>query len=100
MERYLPHLFVVNFVLTLVDASIGYHAAPLLVRLTNGGEEAEESATRTVRSLLAAVVGSYMFLNCLFYFNPRPSLLLTVTGFIVVDMVCQLWLRRKMEGEG
>jgi hypothetical protein len=52
-----------------------------------------------VRKLLAGVVALYMFFNCLAYFNDKPLLLLIVTSVIVLDIVCQLMVSRKLRDQ-
>lgn len=96
MDPYFPYIFISNVFLTLADATIGYHAAPTLIRL---GTTDEESAVRTLhgmRTLLAGVVAIYMFCNCLAFFNRQPFFLLVVTGIIVLDIVAQLVVSGKM----
>ena len=96
MSDYLIYLFTVNIFLVFVDATIGYYAAPMLARLGGNDDETTASATRGVRTLLAAVVALYMFFNCLAFFHVKPLLLLLVTGVIVVDIVAQIVLTLKM----
>lgn len=96
MDPYLIYIFVGNIFLTFVDATIGYHTAPTLARIGASDEEGVEWATRGVRKLLAGVVALYMFFNCLAFFNGRPLLLVIVSGVVVLDIVCQIVLARKM----
>ena len=96
MDSFLPYLFIINVFLTLVDATIGYHTAPTLVRLGAATEEDAEQAVRGVRTLLTGVVALYMFFSCLAFFRGQPTFLLVVTAVIVVDIVAQLVLSRKM----
>jgi len=96
MDAYLPYIFVGNIFLTFIDATIGYYAAPTLARIGAGDEAGIEWATQGVRKLLAAVVALYMFFNCLAFFNRKTLLLLIVTGVIVLDIVCQLMVGRRL----
>lgn len=97
MEQFHLPIFIINTVLVLVDTAIGYHFAPRL--LAGVGEpEAVEAGVRTTRGLLPAVVALYMFFNCLGYFQGRTVYLLAVSGLLLVDLVLQLWLRRKRVG--
>ena len=96
MEYYLSYIFIFNVFLTLVDATIGYHAAPLLVRLGAANDEDAGQAVRGVRKLLTGVVALYMFFSCLAFFRAQPVFLLVVTSVIVVDIVAQLAISRKM----
>ena len=99
MDAYLLHIFSANFLLIFIDASIGYHAAPTLVRLREADEADKDWAIRGMRKLLAAVVALYMFFNCLVYFDRKPLLLLVVTGVIVFDIAAQLLLCGKMRDQ-
>lgn len=89
-------LFILNSLLVLLDASLGYHLAPRVVRMRGQEEpELQESAVRFIRSLLTALVVLYMFFNCMGYFNANRTLLLLVTAMVVFDLVGQLYLRRR-----
>lgn len=96
MEINLQLIFFGNIFLTFIDATIGYHAAPLLARLGTHDEAGIEWAVQGVRKLLAGVVALYMFFNCLAFFNEKPLLLLIVTAVVVLDIVCQLAVSRKV----
>jgi hypothetical protein len=96
MDDYFPHIFVSNIFLTFIDATIGYHVAPTLARLGGNDEESTQSTIRGVRKLLAAVVALYMFFNCLAFFDHTLSMLLVVTGIIVLDIAAQLMVSVKM----
>lgn len=97
MEQYHLPIFIINTVMVLVDTALGYHFAPRL--LAGVGEpEAVEAGVRTTRGLLPAVVALYMFFNCLGYFQGRTAYLLSVSGLLLVDLVLQLWLRRRRQG--
>ena len=96
MDPYFPYIFISNVFLTIADATIGYHAAPTLVRLGASDEESAVLSLRRVRTLLAGVVAIYMFCNCLAFFNRQPFFLLVVTGVIVLDIVAQLMVIGKM----
>lgn len=96
MDAYLSYIFISNIFLTFIDATIGYCAAPTLARISASDEEGIEWATQGVRKLLAGVVALYMFFNCLAYFNARTTLLLIVTSVIILDIVCQLMVSRRL----
>lgn len=99
MEQYQLFIFVANIPLILIDAALGYHMAPRL--LSGYEEELAQSAVKTTRSLLAAVVALYMFCNCLGYFQGSTPYLLLVTGLVLIDMGLQYWLvRRKNSRKG
>lgn len=97
MEPYHLLIFILNILLVLLDAVIGYHFAP---RLLSGMGEPQDvaSGVRTTRKLLPVVVALYMFFNCLGYFQGRTVYLLSVNGLILVDIVLQLLLHRKRRG--
>ena len=99
MDSFLPYIFISNIFLTFIDATIGYHAAPVLARIGASDQEGIEWATQGVRKLLAGVVALYMFFNCLAYFNGRTLLILIVTSVIVIDIVCQLLVSRKLRDQ-
>ena len=99
MEQYYLPIFIVNTLLVLVDAALGYHFVP---RLLSGMDEPEavEAGVRTTRGLLPVVVALYMFFNCLGYFQGCTTYLLAVSCLLLVDMALQLWLRRKRRDMG
>lgn len=95
MDTLLLPLFVVNMLLVLVDASVGYHLAPLLFRAGGGDPEAAESGVGGVRKLLTGVVLLYMFFNCLAFFRNNGPLLLLITCLILFDLGGQLYVRHR-----
>jgi hypothetical protein len=96
MERYILHIFVLNWLLIIADAALGYHIAPLIVRMGEEPDtEAVERGTQAIRRLLAFVVALYMFFNCLTFFRENVLLLLLVSGIIVLDIAFQLVLKWK-----
>ena len=94
-------LFVLNTLLVLVDASIGYRHAPRLLRLVGDQAAADDEnaasgyTVQTVRRMLSAVVSLYMFLNCLAYFRGGALFLMLVTGFILLDGGLVLYLSHR-----
>lgn len=98
MEEYHLAFFILNIVLVLVDAALGYHFAPQLVA---GMVEPEsiESNVRATRRILPFIVALYMFFNCIGYFQNRSAYLYTVTGLVLVDIALQFALRRKKQNE-
>lgn len=95
-QFYLP-LFVINTLMIIVDASLGYHFAP---HLLSGMDDAEamESGVNTTRNLLSVVVALYMFFNCVGYFQMRSTYLFAVSGLIMLDLALQFFLHRKRRG--
>ncbi len=100
MERYLIAIFVANFLLVIVDATLGYHLAPRLVRPGATDPDTVERLAGGLRRLLTCVVALYMFFNCFAYFRMSVVLILVVTGVILVDIAVQLGMRRKLGGAG
>ncbi|WP_243370313.1 hypothetical protein [Geotalea sp. SG265] len=97
IDAYLPYILALNILLTILDATIGYHAAPSLVRTGAADEESRAAAAKTIRSMLALVVALYSFFSCLAFSRQNLPLLLILTAVIVVDMVAQVILLRKMK---
>ena len=89
-------LFVVNILLVLADASLGYRCAPRLLRLVGHRFESDDPeealhAVRSVRRMLTGVVSLYMFFNCLAFYHGDLVYLLLVTGFILLDIILVLY---------
>lgn len=100
-DLLLLSLFVLNALLILIDASLGYHFAPSLLRQSNPEEpEQQEIAIKTVRRMLTLLVALYMFFNCVGYFRGHDGLLVAVTVMIVFDLGAQFYLRRRSDREG
>jgi hypothetical protein len=93
MDNLLLPFFVVNLLLILIDASVGFYLAPVLYRVGGGEPEASESGARSIRVLLTGVVTLYMFFNCLAYFRQNTPLLLVVTGLVLCDLGGQVYIR-------
>lgn len=100
LEHALTYIFILNLLLALIDAAIGYHFAPILVRTGPADEESLETAAKTVRAMLALVVALYSFFSCLAYYRQKPLLLGVVTAVIVADIAAQLFIGRKMKNRG
>lgn len=103
-ETVMLPVFILNTVLILLDASLGYHLAPHLLRIAPQDEEREPLAfIRGIRRMLTGVVILYMFFNCLAYFRHNTALLMLVTALIVLDLGGQLYVRfrsrRQKKGE-
>ncbi len=92
---FLLTVFIANALLILIDASVGYHLAPVLFRASGGAPEMAEIGVRNVRRLLTGVVALYMFFNCLAYFRNDRSLLLLVSGLVLFDLGGQLYVRHR-----
>jgi hypothetical protein len=97
LDPYLPHILALNILLTIVDAAVGYHAAPVLVRGTGGAdEESLTAAAKRIRAMLTLVVALYSFFSCLAYYRQKPLLLLVVTAVIIADIIAQMVIGMKM----
>lgn len=95
-EHLLLALFILNILLTLLDASLGYHVAPRLMTLLPPDEpEAQETAVRSSRRMLSLVVVLYSFFNCLAYYRGDLTLMVIVTVLILADLAGQLYLGRR-----
>ncbi|MBT1072262.1 hypothetical protein [Pelotalea chapellei] len=94
IEQYQLPLFLLNTLLVLLNASLGYHMAPRLLAGVDDPEIAV-SGIRSIRGLLPAIVALYMFFNCLGYFQARSAYLLAVTALVFADLALQLVLRNK-----
>ena len=96
MALNLTGIFILNFVLVIGDAAIGYRLAPHLFRLTGGDADDAGRGAGFIRRCLSGVVALYMFCNCLAFFRGETLFILLVTGFVAADIVCQLLLGRKV----
>lgn len=93
-ETLLLAVFSLNIVLILLDASLGYHLAPHLTRLSPADDNRDPAAVvLSIRRLLSGVVLLYMFFNCLAYFRQDNSLMAIVSILILLDLGGQLYVR-------
>jgi hypothetical protein len=90
MENYLLPVFIVNFLLVLCDASLGYFIVPYLIRRTARDADEARKASRSAPLLLAVAVAVYMFFNCFAFNRQSLLLLLVVAGIILVDVIGQI----------
>ncbi|MGB4598602.1 MAG: hypothetical protein WBI04_01340 [Trichlorobacter sp.] len=101
LETTLLLTFLINFALVLLDASLGYHLAPHLLRLSPRDEDRDsEVFVRGIRRMLTGVVMLYMFFNCLAYFRQDNALMAVVTVLIVLDLGGQLYVRYRARHRG
>jgi hypothetical protein len=96
MEQFLLPLFMLNLLLVLIDASVGYHLAPLLYNAAGGEEEDALKGVGKIRRMLKFMVALYMFFNCFAYFNYNHSLLMVVTVLVLLDLGGQLYVRHRI----
>jgi len=100
-ETMLLAAFSLNIALILLDASLGYHLAPHLLRLTVQDEDSDPTAViRSIRRLLNGVVALYMFFNCLAYFRQDNALMAIVSVLILLDLGGQLYVRYRARRRG
>jgi hypothetical protein len=100
MDSLLLPIFLVNILMILLDASIGYHLSPQIFTAPPEDDadpfsEEEPPAPRTIRWMLTGVVALYMFFNCLAFFRTDLPLILVVSALIILDILGQLYVRRK-----
>ena len=95
-DSYLKPLFVINTLLVLVDAALGYFVVPKILQKFYPPEDTPESGSPPpFRRLLAVVVTFYMFFNCFAYFGQNGILLLIITIIVLLDIGFQLLVRWK-----
>lgn len=100
-DRLLLIIFVLNILLVLLDATVGYHLAPGLLRMTaNRDDEAQKDTLRKIRNLLSGLVALYMFVNCLGYFGRNFVLMMIVAGMIALDLAVQLFMYKRSGNDG
>lgn len=92
-------LFSGNLLLVIVDAALGWHVAPQLMRRARGEEPGGEPGSGGIPPLLAFMVALYMFLNCLGWFRRSMPLLIVVSCLALVDIIAQLVVRRRLRRE-
>ena len=96
LEQYTLEIFLLNWVMVIVDAALGYRIAPLLVQRGDDADAEPMMTAERIRRLLAVVVALYMFFNCLAYFRDKTGLLIIVSCIVVLDIVFQMIVRWKM----
>ncbi|GAM08818.1 hypothetical protein OR1_01092 [Geobacter sp. OR-1] len=97
MGKYILQIFLANATLVIVDATLGYFMAPLLVRKISVEQPGSDVwTTNSIRKLLSAVVALYMFFDCLAYFGDNSMLLLIVTIVVILDIMLQVFVRWKL----
>ena len=105
-QELLLAFFVLNWLLIIADASLGYFVLPLMLPQgteRGGAEEPEAGEGRTLggmRRLLTVMVLLYMFVNCYAYYRGHGLLLYVVTGLVLIDIVLQLVIRRRKARQG
>lgn len=97
--------FILNLLLIIIDAALGYFVLPLVLPAPPGelfeegaGEEGERAGGRAIdgmRRLLSVMVLLYMLVNCYAYYRGHPIVLYIVTGFVILDIIVQLMVRSR-----
>lgn len=95
MDHSLLAIFILNFLLVIGAATLGYHLAPLLIHGRITEDEDPGHAIQRLRRLLSWMVALYMFLNCFAYFRQNAVFLMVVTALVMVDIISQLIIRRR-----
>jgi hypothetical protein len=89
-------LFAVNLLLILADASLGYHLAPVLVRMRVDEEGEPFLHPQSLRRFLGMVVALFTFVNCMGYFRGNTLLLLVLFVAILLDMAVMFLIWRRI----
>jgi hypothetical protein len=87
--------FILNWLLIIGDASLGYFVLPLLLRRAPGDSAGDGTTVGGMRRLLTATVMLYMLVNCYAYFRQYSTLLYIVTALVVLDIVVQIVVRQR-----
>jgi hypothetical protein len=104
-EEILLAFFIINWLLVIVDASLGYFLMPMVIPrnspdVVTGSDEGHSAAVVGMRRLLTIMVVLYMTVNCYAYYQKHATLLYVITGIVLVDIIAQLALRRHRTRRG
>lgn len=93
-------VFIVNWVLIIIDASLGYFVLPVLLSRVPVKSDSEpghenDAVVAKMRRLLTFMVLLYMLVNCYAFFESQEILLYIVTALIVMDIIVQLAVGKK-----
>jgi len=102
LETTLLLTFLINFALVLLDASLGYHLAPHLLRLSPRDEDRDSEVFCTWYPTDADRGGDvvYCFSTAWPYFRQDNALMAVVTVLIVLDLGGQLYVRYRARHRG
>ena len=92
-------LFILNWLLIIGDASLGYFVLPLLLRPKLIDPPGDGTAVGGMRRLLTVMVLLYMLVNCYAYSRQHSTLLYIVTAFVALDIIVQLVVRQRRVGQ-
>ena len=88
--------FILNWLLIIGDASLGYFVLPILLRPDPSGDSSGEGTTvGGMRRLLTVMVILYMLVNCYAFFRQNSTLLYIVTVLVALDVIVQLVVRQR-----
>jgi hypothetical protein len=88
--------FILNWLLIIVDASLGYFVLPILLPPDPAGDSSGDgTAVGGMRRLLTVMVILYMLVNCYAFFRQNSTLLYIVTVLVALDVIVQLAVRQR-----
>jgi hypothetical protein len=88
--------FILNWLLIIGDASVGYFVLPILLPPAPASDSSVEGTTvGGMRRLLTVMVILYMLVNCYAFFWQNSTLLYIVTVLVALDVIVQLAVRQR-----
>jgi hypothetical protein len=99
-QDILLSFFILNWLLIIGDAALGYFVMPLLLPPKPGEPLKESTAVDGMRRLLSVMVTLYMLANCYAFFSRYSTLLYIVTALVALDVIVQLVVRQRRAGQG
>ena len=97
MPDLLSILFVINLMLTLIDASLAYHKTHRLIAFLNPAPEWRETGVKKIRSLLPLMVAFYSGLTCYVFSLRHLGYLGGLTLLLLADIVLQWHIAGRKE---
>jgi hypothetical protein len=95
-QEILLTFFILNWLLIIGDASVGYFVLPILLRPDPSGDSFGDGTTVSgMRRLLTVMVILYMLVNCYAFFQQNSTLLYIVTVLVALDVIVQLVVRQR-----
>ena len=94
-QEFILLFFILNVLLIICDASLGYFVLPLILRSKPGELSGGGTVVGEMRRLLTAMVILYMLVNCYAYFRQYSALLYIVTAIVLLDILVQLLVRQR-----
>ena len=99
-QEILLTFFILNWLLIIGDASLGYFVLPLLLRSNPDETAVDITAVGRMRRLLTAMVMLYMLVNCYAFFRQYSTLLYVVTVLVALDVIVQFVVRQRRARKG